>query len=73
MADQEFAAGMRVQFELKDNVDGMLFYGTVTRMHNGAPLIQPEKQLSPRAQLINIKVVENPAIATTKNPFGRIQ
>lgn len=73
MADQEFAAGKRVQFQLKDDSSLTVFYGTVTRIHNGAPLIQPEKQLSPRSQLINIKAVENPVTTKPLNLFGRVQ
>jgi len=55
MAQEIFAPGTRVQFELQGQKG--IFFGVVTRMHNGNPLIQPEQPLSPRAQMLNIQKV----------------
>jgi hypothetical protein len=56
MANEDMTPGTKVSFKLQGQ-EG-IFYGVVTRIHNGNPLIQPEKALSPRAQMIDIQKVK---------------
>lgn len=54
---QEFSQGTKVMFQLEGQEGS--FYGVVTRMHNGKPLIQPEVALSPNAQIKNVEEVKS--------------
>ncbi len=53
---KEFMPGTKVSFQLEGQ-EG-IFFGVVTRMHNGNPLIQPETALSPNAKIINVDEVK---------------
>ncbi len=55
MTQSEFKQGEYVCFDVNGSKE--VYYGRVTRIIKGQPMIQPDVNLSPRAQISNIRKV----------------